>query len=157
MSFLTRPTLIALALLFTLLGCSKTQTPEERVRAMIAQAEQAAERKESGKLRALLSERYSDDEGRDRRGLDGILRVYLLRHEAIHVLTRIERIEFPQPGNADVALYVAMAGRPLSAASELANFNADLYRLELRLVEEDGAWRVRRAAWRRAELGEFLP
>jgi hypothetical protein len=147
--------LLLLPLLFAVTACSKSQTSEDRLRSLLTQAEEAAEKKEIGKLRGFISTRYSDDEGRDQRTIDGILRIYLLRHGTVHLLTRIERIEFPQPTQADVVMHVAMAGRPLASAAELASFSADLYRLELRFGEEDGEWRVQRAAWRRAELSDF--
>lgn len=143
-------------LVFSLTACSKPDTPEQRIRALIANAERAAEKKEISALRGYLSRNYADEAGRDWRTIHGILRLYLLRHEAIHLFTRIAAVDFPEPARAEAVVYVAMAGRPIVSAEELAGFRANLYRFELRLAEEGGDWRVTAAAWRPAEPADFI-
>lgn len=145
-----------LAVMLSSAACSKPTTPEQRVRDFIDRNEQAAEQKDMGTLRKSVSERYSDDDGRDRRMIEGIMRLYVLRHESIHLFTRIEKIAFPKPAEAEVAIYVAMAARPIANPAQLATFRANLYRFDLVLVEEDSQWRVLRAAWRPAEPADFI-
>jgi hypothetical protein len=149
---------LTLALLtgLTLAACAKRETPEQRVRAVIIGAEQAVEKKDISQVRGFLSERYTDEEGRDRRAVEGILRLYLLRNEAIHLLTRIDAITVVPPGKAEAVVYVAMAARPITQADTLSSFNANLYRFELSFAEEDKQWRVVRAAWRPAEPADFI-
>jgi len=62
----------------------------------------------------------------------------------------------PQPDHAQATVLVAMAGVPIVSAQELPALRADLHRFEIDFAREGKAWRVQRAAWRRAELGEFL-
>lgn len=124
---------------------------------MLSNAEQAAEQKDVRALRGYVSERYRDADGRDRRAIDGILRLYVLRNESIHLFTRIGSIALQQPSRAEVVIYVAMAGRPIHDASQLAPFRANLYRFDLGLVDEDSTWRVQRADWRPAEPRDFIP
>lgn len=145
-------------LLLVLLGgaCSKSQTPEQRIRAMLANAEQSAEKKDVRALRDDVSDQYLDADGRDRRMIDAALRVYVLRHQSIHLLTRIDSITFKRPEEANVVIFVAMAGRPIVDAAKLAAFQASLYRFDLGLVEEGSTWRVRRAAWRPADPSDFI-
>lgn len=155
------PSLIAVCAIATWLallcaGCSKTETPEQRVRALIDNAEQAVEQKDIRTLRGYVSARYSDAHGRDRRTVDGILRLYLLRHEKIHLLTRIESVQVTDQGRAEAVVYIAMVGRPIMSAAELAALRADFYRFEIAFAEEDEEWRVIRAAWRPAELADFV-
>lgn len=156
MNLVTRALLAGALLLGLGGGCSRTDTPEQRVRALIAQAEDAAERKEIRTLRGYVSERYRDEAGRDRRAVEGILRLYLLRNERLHLLTRIERVTVMPPDRAEAVVYVAMAARPIANAAELAGFRADLYRFEVEFSQEDGEWRVERAAWRPAEPADFI-
>lgn len=150
--------LIALALLFPLLVSCSTErdTPEAQVRSLLAQGEAAAEKKELGVLRQLVSETYSDSQGQDKKTVEAILRYYFLRHESIHLLTRIQQISFPQRGVAQAVVMVAMAGQPISAAEELERLRADLHRFEITLARENGEWKVTRAEWRRAEFADFL-
>lgn len=123
---------------------------------MLSDAEQAAENRDVRTLRGYVSEHYADADGRNRRTIEGILRLYVLRHQSIHLFTRIESIALPQPTRAEVVIYVATAGRPITDAAQLAPFRANLYRLSLGLVEEDDAWRVLRAEWRPAEPSDFV-
>ena len=147
---------VVLAALLFSGACSKPTTPEQRVRNFLDRSERAAEQKDMGTLRSSVSERYSDGDGRDRPTIEGILRLYVLRHESIHLLSRIEKIEFPKPTEAKVTIYVAMAARPIANPAQLATFRANLYRFELVLMDEDSHWRVLRAAWRPAEPADFI-
>lgn len=147
---------IALLIGVGLTACAKRETPEQRVRTAISGAEQAVEKKDISALRGFVSERYTDEEGRDRRAVEGILRLYLLRNEAIHLLTRIETVTVIPPDKAQAVVYVAMAARPIAPADTLSSFNANLYRFELSFGEEDNHWRVVRAAWRPAEPTDFI-
>lgn len=150
--------LIALALLFPLLvSCSaERETPEAQVRALLAQGEAAAEKKESGALRQLISEKYSDSQGQDKKTIESILRYYFLRNESIHLLTRVQQITIPRPDAAQAIVMVAMASQPIANAEELERLRADLHRFEITLARESGEWKVTRAEWRRAEFADFL-
>ena len=157
MSYRTLGAVVAAALvLLTLAGCSRREAPEQRVRLLFEGAELAAEQKDFSKLRGYISSRYADPEGHDRRAIENLLRLHVLRHESVHLYTRIASIELSQPGRAQAVLYVAMAGRPIKTAEELAGLRADFYRFEFTLAEEDKEWRVTGAAWRRAEATDFL-
>jgi len=150
---------LVLALLIGLaaLGCAKSETPEQRVRALLADAEEAAEKRDLAKLRGYISPHYKDEDGRDRHAMDGILRLYLLRNDGIHMTTRIESVIAPQPQRVEAVVYVAMAARPVKSADELRSFNTQLYRFELGFAEEHKTWRVVRAAWRPTALTDFFP
>lgn len=141
---------------FTGACSSERDSPEAQVRALLAQGEAAAEKKESGVLRQLISEKYSDSQGQDKKAVEAILRYYFLRNQSIHLFTRIRQINFPQPDLAQADVMVAMAGQPISDAEELERLRADLHRFEITLAREDGEWKVMRAEWRRAEFADFL-
>jgi hypothetical protein len=144
-------------LLPLLVSCSsEPDTPEAQVRALLKQGEVAAEKKESRVLRGLISEKYSDSEGQDKKAVESILRYYFLRNESIHLLTRVQSITFPEPARAQAVVLVAMAGRPISSARELERLHADLHRFDITLAREGKEWKVIRAEWRRAEFADFL-
>jgi len=138
-------------------ACSSGQdSPEAQVRALLARGEAAAEKKESGVLRQLISEKYSDSQGQDKKAVEAILRYYFLRNQSIHLFTRVRQISFPRPDLAQADVMVAMAGQPISDAEELERLRADLHRFEITLIRENGEWKVTRAEWRRAEFADFL-
>ncbi len=155
--------------LLILAACSADpDSPEAQVRALISRAESAAEKKDIGALKGLISEGYSGEQGQDRQAMASLLTYYFLRHQTIHLFTRIQTIEFADPepanresagpGSARTSVLVAMAGTPMLVVDDLARLRADLYRFDFDLVrEDDGEWRVARAAWSRATRGDFLP
>lgn len=146
---------LALVVLF-IVACSRPSSPEAEVRATLARAEQAVTVKDLAALRNLVAERYRDRDGRDRRAIEQMLRVYFLRHGSIHLLTRVRSVSFPAPGQAEVVVLVAMAGTPIAPSADPTALAADLHRFELTLVREDDAWRAVHAEWRRAEPSELL-
>ena len=138
-------------------SCSPAEdSPETQVRTLLKRGETAAEKKQTGVLRQMISEKYSDSQGQDKKAIEAILRYYFLRNESIHLLVRIQSIAFPQPAHAQAIVLVAMAGQPISGAQELERLRADLHRFEITLASENKEWKVIRAEWRRAEPGDFL-
>jgi hypothetical protein len=148
-------TMIALA---CLPACAETpESPEAQIRALLERAEAAAEEKQVGTLKQLVSESYSDDHGQDKQAVAGLLAYYFLRNQAIHLLTRIRSIELTGPARASATVFVAMAGTPIPAVDDLGRIRADFYRFDFSLSDEgEGDWRVTRAAWRRAVASDFL-
>ena len=132
----------ALALLA---GCSNDASPEQQVRAVIDSMELAAEERDVGDLMEHVSVAYRSADGQDRTEMSRYVRGYFVANQSIHLLTRIESLEFPAPDEARLKLQVGMAGREGQGA---ANLNADLYNFDVVLVREDGEWKVSYADWR---------
>jgi hypothetical protein len=140
-----RLALLAMLAAASLPACAaEPDSPEAQVRALLQRAEAAAEEKDVGALKQMVSESYSDDRGQDRQAIAGLLTFYFLRNQSIYLLTRVGKIEFPEPTRARTTVLVAMAGTPIPDIEELARIRADL------------DWRVTRAAWRRARADDFL-
>jgi len=139
----TRYSLAVLAL--CLAACGPKTTPEQEVRDVIAQGEHAAEQRDFGSLMKLVSAKYSDDAGRDADTLEQYVRAYLMIHPSIHLLTRVDSIDFPYKDMARVHVTV---GSLATEAGESSSFDhaADVQELEIELVREDEQWRVRRAS-----------
>ena len=136
---------------------SGDHSPETQVRATIGRAETFAEAKDLGGLKGLVSDAYHDEAGQDKRAILGLLFVQFRRHQSIHLLTRIERIDINPPAQATATVFTAMAGRPIPAVSDLPALRADLYRFDLTLDNERDTWRVTQSIWRPAVLNDFLP
>jgi hypothetical protein len=149
--------LLGLVVAMLLPSCRGERTsPQAEVRARIHSAVTAAEQKDIGTLKDVISDRYADDQGQDKRAIENLLRLHFLRHESLHLYARIASVTLPPPGRAEAVVLVAMAGVPIASVQELPALRADLHRFEIDLAREDKTWRVQRAAWRRAEPGEFL-
>lgn len=139
-----------------LAACSRHSSPEAEIRELIERAATAAEERNVRDLRALIADDYADERGLDRKAVENLLRLHVLRQQSIHLFVRVRGIEFPEPERALVSVAAAMAGRPVARADELAGLTADLYRFDLEWVRYGrGDWKVRRAAWEPARLDDF--
>lgn len=140
------------------LSCgSKPDTPEARVRALVEKAEAAAEKKDLGTLRDLISENYADDLRQDKQAILGVLAFHFYRNQAIYLLARVQSIAFPEPARSEVVVFVATAGQPIPGTEDLLRVRADLFRFDITLADKGkGDWKVIRAQWRRVELKDFL-
>ncbi len=142
--------------LIGLTGCSgDSGSPEAEIRSLVARAQTAAEAREMRDLRALIADDYADDRGLDRKAVENLIRLHVLRNQSIHLFTRVRDIAFLEPGRATVRVTAAMAGRPVTSAGDLAGVNADLYRFDLTLIRRDGTWQVQGARWEPARLDDF--
>jgi len=146
------------AALWLAAGCGGPEpTPEQQVRAAIADAERAATEHDFGALRDRIAADYRDAAGRDKAGLESILRIHFLRNQRIHLLVRVRELAVDvEAGTATVEALVATAGRPIAGLEGLATLDADLLWVDLGLARREDAWRVTRASWERARLEDLL-
>lgn len=145
---------IWLGLLLLLAACSRP-APEAELRQLIADAVKAAEEHKISDLRALMADDYADANGLDRKAVENLIRLHILRQQSIHLFVRVNRIEFPEPQRAMMRLAAAMAGRPVARADELVGLSADLYRFDLEWGRYGDDWKIRRAAWEPAKIDDF--
>jgi hypothetical protein len=131
-------------------GCADRSTPEDEIRAFIAAGEEAAEAKDILTLRDMVSAEYRDQRRRDKRELVRLITGYFLRHESIHLVTRIDEIRLEDTERAQVNFYLGAAGQAVSDFDALISLRAEIYRIELVVVREEGEWRARSARWSRA-------
>jgi hypothetical protein len=139
---------IAAATLLCVLAsaCGPGGTPESRVRAVVAQGEEAAEARDLSALMDLVSPGFEDGHGGNRDDLKQYLRGYFVTHQSIHLLVRVESVEFPYSDMAKVSLTLGTLGRETAGASAF-DLAADVHEVELELQLEDDEWRVTRASW----------
>jgi hypothetical protein len=136
----------------TLAGCGREESPETQVRAVIAAGEAAAEERDLAGILEHVSPAFRDERGGGPEELKQYLRGYFVLHQSVHLLTRVESVEFPYRDYARVQLKVGMLGREAAGATTL-DLAADVQEIVLELALEDDEWRVVRAAWRSARGG----
>ena len=127
-------------------GCGETDPPEAQVRALLAAGEAAAEARDLSGVLEHVSEDYRDERGGGREELRQYLRGYFVMHQSVHLLTRVESVEFPYRDYARVRLTLGTLGREVDAGTAF-DLAADVHDVALELRLEDDAWRVVRAAW----------
>lgn len=149
--------LLSLSFVAILSCSSKSDSPEDMVSELLKRAETAAEERDLGAFKEIISANYTDKARHDKKAIVGLLMYYFLRNKSIHLFTRITTVEFPHPEKAEVIMFVAMAGRPITNAEELLLIRADLYRFDIAFADEgNNDWKVIGAGWRRAERKDFI-
>jgi hypothetical protein len=127
---------VALASVLALAACASEGSPEQQVRAVITQAEEAAEASDVSAAMELVADEYADDNGFDRDRLRDFVRGYFLINPSINLLVRVEDVQFPADELAQARVTVGMLGQGLE--TQLETFDVEL-------VKEGGDWRLRRA------------
>lgn len=127
-------------------ACGERSTPEQQVRAVIASGEAAAEKRDLSALMDLVSSRYEDAAGGSAVELTRRLRGYFIANQSVHLLTRIESIDFPYDDHARVRLTIGTLGRDATATDKF-ELAADVHEVRLELQFERGEWKVTRAEW----------
>lgn len=128
---------ISLALLA---ACSDSGSPEQQVRAVIEQMEQAAENRDIGELASHLSEEYRDANGMGADEAARYARGYFIANQSIHLLTRVEELTFPTEGEARAQVLVGMLGR--DAAADQWDLAAEVHTFKIALRREEEEWRI---------------
>jgi hypothetical protein len=136
-------------------ACSEEQGPEAIARSFVAACEEAAQERRLRDLRDLIAEDYSDPAGRTAQDVLAVAAGYLMRNRSVHIYTRLQEAT-EQDGRIAATVLAALAGRPISDVSVLPSINADLYRFDLELVEQEGDWRLAGATWRTALVDDFF-
>jgi len=141
-----RPNSLLLAALLAFAGCGSAGAPEDEIRALVDAAELAAEQRNAADLRDLVADDYRDAAGRTASDVRRLLHGYLIAHQSIGLITRIDSIEIEGKELARLRVTVGMLGREAGPDSgwDLAG---DVHRFDLRLAREGGNWRVIRAGW----------
>jgi hypothetical protein len=132
---------LTLLTLATLAACSGGGTPEQQVRAVIQQMEQAAEDRDVSELVAHLSQDYRDAHGTGAEEAARYARGYFIANQSIHLLTRIEELTFPTEGEARVQVLVGMLGRD-AATTNRWDLAAELHTFKVALRREEDEWKV---------------
>ena len=120
-----------------LAACGTPSSDDEKVRALVASVEAAAEARDTSDVLTRIAPDYSDKQGLDQSQLQNFLRGYFLSHPKIELLVKIESLEFPAEGLARARIGVASV--------TLDQWGGDTVTLDVELRRHDGDWLVTRA------------
>lgn len=160
-----RGVLVALALLAAMAVATAVvlsgddDDPEAQIRAALDRAVMAAEKRDVGGVMEIVSERFeSPSYSRDdlRRGLFVQLRNDTAWKRVVLADVDVELESAAAPERAQVRLKAILAKGESKDGTwrDLAPSDASVYRFDLDFALEDGDWRVRQVAYRRAGLAD---
>ena len=108
--------------------------------------ELAVEARDVGDLMEHIAGDYRDADGRSPEEIAQYVRGYMIANQSIHLLTRLDAIEFPVDDEARAKVLVGMVGREADAAGAW-DLAADLYEFDVALIREGDDWKVTYAKW----------
>lgn len=131
-----------------LTACGPADSPEQQVRKVVDDMEVSAEARDVGDLMEFVADDFRDADGRSAPELGNYVRGYFIANQSLHLLTRINQIEFPAPDEARLQVTVGMVGREADAASAW-NLAAEVYDFDVTLRRQgDEQWKVTYAQWK---------
>ena len=125
----------SLMLATLLVACSKPSSDEEKVRAVFAAAETAAEDRDASDVLALVATDYADRQGFDKTQLGHFLRGYFFTHPKLELAVSVDDVQFPADGLARARVTV----------TSLDLTDPQREHLDVELRRDGGDWRVARA------------
>lgn len=142
--------LLPLLVLLLATACSsEPDSPEAQVRNLVAAIESAAENRDVQGVMDSVADDFRDMHGRDRAELSRHLRGLFIVHQSVHLLSNVERLEFPADGLAELTVLVGMVGRE-TAAESAWDLAAEAYEFDVTLRQTGDEWQVTYVEWRPA-------
>lgn len=146
--------ILLLAIGSPLAGCKK-ESDEQKILAMLAAAEDAAEAGKIGTLTDFLTDDFTDADGNDKASVKGVLSAQVLRGGRIVVVRRNEKVTVTgDTATADFDAFLAGGDRGAIAGAVPSEGSA--YRFSLVLRKVDGEWKVASGTWKHIEAAGFL-
>jgi len=142
---------ITLALILLGLSCSsKVDSPENQVKTVLMNIEEAAENRNISQLMQHIDETYSDHHGHDKQAISRFIRFYFISNQNINIFTQLRDITV-DGGIATVELSAAMAARGVDLQQASQRLNADLHRFSIVLGKQSNNtdWLVQSVSWQR--------
>lgn len=128
--------------LFAVLLTACTTPPQQAIRERLEAGADAVESGDRTAVVDMVSDRYSDAAGNDKQAILASLAM-LTRGQRWYLALSVQKIELHDGETAArVVAHVALAGRPVDDIAAVDEAWADLYRLDLDLVDEEGTWRI---------------
>jgi hypothetical protein len=132
-------------LLFTiaslLSACGPADSPEAQVRKAVDAMEAAAEARDAGDVMAFVADDFRDSYGQGPDDLNRYLHGYFIANQSLHLLTRIDQIEFPASDEARLKVTVGAVSREADAAKSW-NLAAEVHDFEVTMRRQDNDWKV---------------
>lgn len=137
-------------------GCSFFQDEDKQIEIekLFVEVEELFENYKGRKLKNLISEDYTDEYGRTKQNMEGMITYTLLQNQEVHILARLTDTSFPNDKYCVATVYAAMAGSAGSSTEMLNNLRTDVYKFTFRLSKVDGDWLLKKAEWEPAGIDD---
>lgn len=139
---------VVLYLLLSACGQEADSSPEQQVRSVISNIEQAAEERSLSGVMEHISEAYRDHQEYGKDDLRRLMQFQFIRNQKISIFSRIQSLNV-DGDVATVELSAAMAAREIDLSEEQNRLRANLHSFSLVLKRHDDDWLIDSASWSR--------
>ncbi|MCB1582484.1 MAG: hypothetical protein KDI92_05415 [Xanthomonadales bacterium] len=151
---------VPVLLLLLLASCSSDEPVDKQTRLLntLQTMEQLIEAKSLDKFMGYINDDFkSPNRDYDKKDVERLLRIRLMRNKTIHVHQAIKRIDWYDEGDQQVEVEVlaAMAGTDFSL-TDLPSLNGDLVKFVVTFKFIDDNYIITQANYQRAHPGEFI-
>ena len=148
------PLILVYAVFFVSCG---PKTDEDHIRERMKEAGQHIEKKDIPSLMGLLSEDYSDYQGRNKSQTQNMAQTYFREFRGIVVHVLSTRIDGINPGEATIQTDVALSSGGAQVLRKLVPVSTDNYRFKIALIKKQDRWLIRYAEWKHIGIEELFP
>jgi hypothetical protein len=149
--------IIFLTALLVLASCAR-ESEEARILKFMNRVGKLVEKKDLSGLLTVLTDDYTDFEGRDKKATEALIGDYFRRRFGIvaHLLhTKVGDIT--AEGEASLKTDVVLSSGGAEVLRKIVRFAGDFYRFKLDLRKTPEGWRISRAEWEYLTLNSLFP
>ena len=150
--------IIAILVAVLVLASCARESEEARILELMSRIEKLVENKDLAGLLMVLTDDYSDFEGRDRKATEDLVDDYFQSRFGIvvHLLhTKVEDIT--AEGETFLETDVVLSSGGAEVLRKIVRFAGDFYRFKLDLRKTPEGWRINRSEWKYLALNDLFP
>ena len=138
------------------IACSgDEQSPEQQIEQLNSNAKLAAEAKDVGVLKDMVSEDFKSGQY-DKNSIIRLVSLYLLGYKNLHLFSLTRSLQVIDEDSANAEVLVAMAGKPIADTDQLSDLRAEMLRFNVSYVRNEDEWQVISVDWKQATIDDFL-
>ncbi|MBI5875782.1 MAG: hypothetical protein HZB81_08095 [Deltaproteobacteria bacterium] len=139
---------VFLILVFLILSaCAKQISEEDKLKAIVNETAEAAQKKDIGEIRKHISKSYKDADGNDYDAVRRILAYHFIRAETVSIFVRNVDVEIKGDTALVRANVILVRGKEVKSISDIIPESAAGYRFEMIFKKEGRDWKTVSGTW----------
>jgi hypothetical protein len=148
--------IVVLLGLFIISACAKGVSEEDRLKQIVNEAAEAAQKKDIDGVRKHISKSYRDQEGNDYDSVRRILLYHFIRAETVAIFVRSVDADIKGDTAHAKANVFLVRGKEVKSIQDIIPDSAVGYRFELIFKKENKEWRVVSGTWQNVGAAGLL-
>ncbi len=128
-------------------GCTKQIAEEDKLKAIVNEVAEAAQKKDIDEIRKHISKSYRDQEGNDYDSVRRILLYHFIRAETVSIFVRSVDADIKGDTALVKANVILVRGKEVKSIKDIIPESAAGYRFEMIFKKENKDWKVVSGAW----------